>query len=601
MISSDTLRKKFLDFFTQKGHAVIKSASLIPENDPTVLFTTAGMHPLVPYLMGEPHPQGKRIVNFQKCIRTQDIDEVGDDWHLTCFEMLGNWSLGDYFKDEMIPWSFEFLTSPEWLGIPKEKLCVTCFEGDTTAPKDIQSAELWKIVGIPDHKIVFLPKEDNWWGPAGQTGPCGPDSEMFYYTLEGTPPAESNKGTESGNWVEIWNDVFMQYEKTDQGLFVPLKQQNVDTGMGFERVTAVLNNQKNVYETDLLKPIFDTIKEMAESVHDLTRDDIRSCRIITDHVRASVFILSENQAISPSNVDQGYVLRRLIRRSVRELRKLGIEENGLSKVAQSVIDRFDKIYPEVGKNASRILEEIDREETKFKQTLEKGLLHAEREMSGIKADSTLSGKIAFDLYQSYGFPLEMTTEIAKERGFEVDKDGFEKLLKEHQELSRKGAEQRFKGGLADHSEQTTRLHTATHLLNEALRQAISPEIHQKGSNITAERLRFDFNYPEKLTPEQIKKVESWVNDKIQQKLEVKMEMMALEEAKALGAQMEFEGKYESQVKVYTVWNPKTKEVVSRELCGGPHVKNTQELGQFKITKEESVAAGVRRIKAVIEA
>lgn len=601
MISSDIIRQKFLDFFKEKNHAVIRSASLIPENDPTVLFTTAGMHPLVPYLMGEKHPQGKRIVNYQKCVRTQDIDEVGDNWHLTCFEMLGNWSLGDYFKNDMIPWSFEFLTSEKWLGIPKEKLCVTCFEGNMDAPKDEEAAELWRILGIPAHKIIFLPKADNWWGPAGMTGPCGPDSEMFYYTGEGIPSKESNPDTDKGNWVEIWNDVFMQYEKTAQGLFVPLSQQNVDTGMGLERITASLNGYPNAYETDLLKPIFDQVKEMGESVHDLTRDDIRSCRIITDHVRAAVFMLSEDQGISPSNVDQGYVLRRLIRRSVRELRKLGVEGNQLVTIAKTVVNRFKGIYFEIERNEKRIYDELEREETKFKQTLEKGLQHAEREMKGDMAVvGTLPGKIAFDLYQTYGFPLEMTVEIAKEKGLEVDTTEFEKFLKEHQELSRKGAEQKFKGGLADHSEATTKLHTATHLLNEALRQVISPEIHQKGSNITAERLRFDFNYPEKLTPEQIKKVEDWVNEKIEEKLEVKMDMMSLDEAKKLGAQMEFEGKYDSQVKVYTVWNPQTKKVVSRELCGGPHVKNTQELGHFKISKEESVAAGVRRIKAIVE-
>jgi alanyl-tRNA synthetase len=597
-IPSQEIREKYLRFFKEKKHAVIPSASLIPENDPTVLFTTAGMHPLVPYLMGEKHPSGKRLCNFQKSIRTGDIEEVGNAGHLTLFEMMGNWSLGDYFKKEAIEMSFEFLTSKKWLEIPLEKLAVTCFAGDNDAPKDTESADVWKALGIPEHKIAFLPKSNNWWGPAGLTGPCGPCSEMFYYAGKGKPAKKSNPGTDEGNWFEIWNDVFMQFNKTKEGKFTPLTQKNVDTGLGLERVARVLNGFESVYETDLLKPIYQTVEKLCKA-DSTSKHAVHSLRIITDHLRAASFILGDEKGITPSNVDQGYVLRRLIRRAVRHARLLGIQENFTAKIAVSVIEKFQEIYPELRKNRNRILTELDNEEGRFKHTLEKGLKLAEKAFEELN-ENTVPAKILFDLYQSFGFPLEMTKELAGEKGLLVDEKGFQKLLAEHQELSRKGAEQKFKGGLADASEQTTRLHTATHLLNQALRQIVDKKIFQKGSNITAERLRFDFPLERKLTPEEIKKVEDWVNERIKENLTVEMEVMSLEKAKSLGAQGVFEGKYSESVKVYTVWNPHTQFIASREICGGPHVQKTGELGHFKILKEESSATGVRRIKAVLE-
>lgn len=605
-IPSDFVREKFLEFFESKGHAAIPSASLIPENDPSVLFTTAGMHPLVPYLMGEKHPLGKRLCNFQKCIRTQDIEEVGDAWHLTFFEMMGNWSLGDYFKKEAIEMSFEFLTGKKWLALPLEKLAVSCFEGEKD-PKtrkynivlDSEAAKVWEKLGIKKGRIVFLPRHNNWWGPAGLTGPCGPDSEMFYFVGEGKPSAKSNPESDEKNWCEIWNDVFMQYNKTKEGKFEELRQKNVDTGLGLERVTAVLNGYSSAFETDLLKPIFEKAKSLTQMQPELPEVQ-RSLRIITDHLRAATFILGDEKGITPSNVDQGYVLRRLIRRAVRHARLLRIEKNFTVEIAQAVVERFQDIYPELEKNHQRIYEELDREETRFKQTLEKGIHLAEREFSALEKADKVPAKLVFDLYQSFGFPLEMTEELAKEKHLLIDREGFEKLLLEHQELSRKGAEQKFKGGLADHSEQTTALHTATHLLNEALRRIVSKGIFQKGSNITAERLRFDFPLERKLSAEELKKVEDLVNQKIKEGLKVEMEVMSVEKAKEMGAQGIFETKYSDSVKVYTILNAETEEIFSREICGGPHVQNTKELGKFKILKEESSAAGIRRIKAVLE-
>ena len=607
-VSSQEIREKFLQFFKEKGHAVIPSASLIPENDPTVLFTTAGMHPLVPFLLGEKHPSGKRLCNFQKCVRTGDIDRIGDAWYLSFFEMLGNWSFGDYFKKEAIEWSFEFLSSKKWLGIEKEKLSITVFAGDKDAGRDEESARAWKELGIPEERIFYFPKSENWWGPAGLTGPCGPCTEMFYdtgkpYCIKGKGPKineQCNPGCKCGKFVEIWNDVFMQYNKTAEGKFIPLKQKNVDTGMGLERITAILNSCKSNFETDLLEGIMRAIQSVSKV--SVSESNLASARIITDHLRAATFILGDEKGITPSNVDQGYVLRRLIRRAVRHARLLGIEENFTAKIAGEVIERFKSVYPELGKNRNRILTELDKEESKFKSLLEKGLKLVSKEFETLRAGKkkTLAAKTAFDLYQSFGFPLEMTQELAKEQGFKVDETGFEKMLSEHQELSRKGAEQKFSGGLADHSEAVTRLHTATHLLNEALRKIVSPNIHQKGSNITSERLRFDFPLERKLSAEEIRKVEDLVNLKIQEGLTVEMEVMSLEKAKAVKAQGVFEGKYAENVKVYTVWNPHTQEVFSREICGGPHVKNTKELGKFKIVKEESSAAGIRRIKAVLE-
>ncbi len=607
MLPSEKLRKQFLEFFRQKRHGVLPSASLIPENDPTVLFTTAGMHPLVPFLLGEPHPSGKRLVNFQKCVRTNDIEMVGDQWHLTFFEMLGNWSLGNYFKKEAIEWSYEFLTSKKWLGLDPQRISVSCFAGDKDAPRDTESAEHWKRVGIPEERIFFFPKKGNWWGPAGAVGPCGPDTEMFFDS--GKPHCKKglgrefgkhcNPGCDCGKFVEIWNDVFMQYNKTADGKFELLEQKNVDTGMGLERIVAVLEGLNSNFETDLLKPVFDAVQKISKATGEKA---VFSQRIIADHLRAAVFILGDEHGIVPSNTDQGYVLRRLIRRTVRHGKLLGIEKNFCAETGKIVLERYQGTYPELKKNRQKVLDELEKEENRFKNTLENGmhLLQKEIETAKKSGKKELEGKTVFDLYQSFGFPLEMTQEIAAESSMKVNAFDFEKRLKRHQELSKKGAEQRFSGGLADHSEEVIRLHTATHLLNAALQRVLGKHVHQQGSNITKERLRFDFPHSQKMTPEEIKKAEEWVNQKIKEDLEVKFEMLPLKEALKLGAMAEFGEKYGETVKVYSVWNPKTKEVFSRELCGGPHVKNTRELGNFKIIKEEAVAAGIRRIKAVLE-
>ncbi len=578
------LKKKYFEFFKEKGHKLISSASLIPEHDPTVLFTTAGMHPLVPYLMGETHPLGKRLVDVQKCIRTGDIDEVGNASHLTFFEMLGNWSLGDYWKKEAIEWSFEFLTSKKWLGLDKNKIYVTVFAGDKDAPKDEESAKIWKNLGIPEERIFYLPKKDNWWGPAGSTGPCGPDTEMFYDTGKEKCGKGCKPGCSCGKYFEVWNDVFMQYNKTKDGKYEPLKQKNVDTGMGVERTAAMLQGKNTVYEIETFAPIMKKIQIEAKE------RNARSMRVIADHLRASAFILAEK--VAPSNLDQGYVLRKLIRRSIRHSRLLGIgRENFTSEIAKIVIDIYKNDYAELNENKSFILEELEKEEKKFKKTLETVL----REFNKlIKPDSGITGKEAFILFSSYGFPWEMTQELAEEKGLKVDKSDFENEFKKHQELSRAGAEKRFKGGLADSSEESKRLHTATHLLNEALRKVISKDIVQKGSNITPERLRFDFNFERKLTEGETKKVEDLVNQKIKEAIPVKKEEMSLEEAKKKHAQGLFEHKYTSRVSVYSIGD------FSVEICGGPHVGNTKELGKFKIIKEESSAAGIRRIKAVLE-
>jgi len=557
------LIKAYIDFFKSKNHKKIPNASLIPENDPTVLFTTAGMHPLVPFLLGQKHPLGKRLCNVQKCIRTQDIEAVGDTSHLTFFEMLGNWSLGDYFKKEAIEMSYEFLT--KILKIPKEKISVTCFKGDKDAPKDEESAKIWLSLGIPKEKIKFLGKEDNWWGPAGKTGPCGPDTEMFV------------------NGIEIWNDVFMQYNKDETG-YHELKQKNVDTGMGVERTLAILNNKNSVYETEPFKKIIEKIEKLSGKKYSTSAKETRAMRIIADHIKSACMIL--NEKITPSNVEQGYVLRRLIRRAIRHARKLNIKD--ITPIADPVFE----IYDDYNLDKKFIKKEIEKEQEKFLKTLEQGLKIFEKLTKNSK---TLSGKNAFLLYQSYGFPLEMTQELAKEKKINVDIKGFEKEQKKHQQLSRTATEGKFKSGLADHSESTTKLHTATHLLNEALRQVLKkPDLHQKGSNITPERLRFDFNFDRKLTPEELKKVEELVNKKIQEALPVKKQEMTLEQAKKISAQGIFEAKYGEKVSVYSIGN------FSREICAGPHVKNTKELGKFKIIKEESSSAGVRRIKAVLE-
>jgi len=576
----------------------------VPENDPTVLFTTAGMHPLVPYLLGEPHPGGKRLADCQRCIRTQDIDEVGDISHLTMFEMLGNWSLGDYFKEEAIALSYEFLT--EVLEIPREKLAVTCFRGDSDAPKDEEAANYWKAVGIPEERIGFLGKEENWWGPAGQTGPCGPDTEMFYWIGPPSPDGLRRAGESEphGNpeenpddWLEIWNDVFMQYMKTEkaclpdrQGTFEPLKQQNVDTGMGLERTAAVLQEVPTVYETDRMKPIMDRV--MAEADH----EDERNQRIIVDHLKAATFIIADG--VLPSNVDQGYVLRRLIRRAIRSARQLRIEHDGTftPSIAEVVVEQYGHIYGHLKSKEKDIRDALSNEEQQFSKTLKEGMKHFEKIVD--QTATEIDGVTAFHLYDTYGFPLELTKEMAQERGLEVDEQGFEIAFKGHQELSREGAQQRFAGGLADQSDETAKLHTATHLLNAALRKVLGKHVFQKGSNITAERLRFDFSHGEKITPEQIKQVEDIVNKAIEADFPIGYHITDVKGAKEEDAIGVFDERYDSEVKVYVVGNDKM--IFSKEICGGPHVARTGMLGSFKIKKEESSSAGVRRIKATLE-
>ncbi|MEM7821787.1 MAG: alanine--tRNA ligase [Candidatus Aenigmatarchaeota archaeon] len=586
VIDSRKLIKLYIEFFKQKNHKVIPNASLIPQEDPTVLFTTAGMHPLVPFLLGQPHPMGKRLVNVQKCLRTDDIDKVGDDFHLTFFEMLGNWSLGDYFKEEAIKWSFEFLTDKKWLGLDKERLYVTVFAGDKDVPRDEESAKIWQSVGIPKERIFYMPKKDNWWGPVGETGPCGPDTEMFYDSGKEPCGKDCKPGCSCGKYFEIWNDVFMQYNKTKEGKYELLKQKNVDTGMGVERTVAVLQNKKSVYEIETFRPIVEKIKEIAKIKLPDEKQE-RSIRIIADHVKASVFIMAEE--IVPSNVDRGYVLRRLIRRCIRHGKIIGIEKEFIGDLAKIVIEIYKKDYPYLEEKKEFILNEIKKEELKFRNTLERGLKKFEEIAKRVKK---ISGKDAFLLFQSFGFPIEMIKELANELGIQVDERGFEKEFERHKKISRVGAEKKFKGGLADTSEQTTKLHTATHLLNEALRRVLGRrDIVQKGSNITPERLRFDFNFDRKLTEEEIRKVEEVVNEQIKKALPVKREEMTVEEAKKIGAQAVFEHKYGERVSVYSIGN------FSVEICGGPHVKNTKELGRFKIIKEEAVAAGIRRIKA----
>ncbi|PIS42086.1 MAG: alanine--tRNA ligase [Candidatus Kerfeldbacteria bacterium CG08_land_8_20_14_0_20_40_16] len=586
------LRKQYLDFFRRKQHMVIPSSSLIPENDPSVLFTTAGMHPLVPFLLGEKHPAGKRLTNYQKCIRTGDIDKVGNAWHLTFFEMLGNWSLGDYGKKEAITWSYEFLTKE--LKIPAGKLAVTVFAGDKDAPFDQESYEVWKNMGLSEiHKYG---KEDNWWGPAGKTGPCGPDTEMFYITDQKPCGPKCQPNDNCGRYAEIWNDVFMEYNKTAEGKYEPLKQKNVDTGMGLERTAAVLNGKDDNYQIGALKKALEKVKELSK------KEDIKAERIIVDHVRAACFILAEG--IVPSNVDQGYVLRRLIRRAIRQEKKLEIEKRFLFTVAEVFLNNYKLLYPELLKNKDFILEQLIREEEKFNATVEKGLKMMRKELETvavrgvgtrgmiIRGKNMFSGKVAFNLYQTYGFPLEMIEEELK--GVLVDKNEFQREFKKHQELSRQGAEKKFAGGLADHSKETTKLHTATHLLHKALRMVLGDYVAQKGSNINPERLRFDFSHPQKLTEPEKKKVEQIVNEQIKNKLPVTLKEMTVNQAKKEGAIGLFGEKYGDKVKVYSIGD------FSKEICGGPHVKNTSELGIFKIIKEQAVSAGIRRIKAKLE-
>ncbi len=592
MKASD-IKEKYLKFFESKNHKIIPSASLAPENDPTVLFTTAGMHPLVPFLMGEPHPLGKRLANVQKCIRTQDIDHVGDETHTTFFEMLGNWSLGDYFKEDAIKFSYEFLTDKKWLGLDVKRLGITCFAGDNDAPKDEEAAKIWMKMGIPKERIAFLPKEDNWWGPAGEIGPCGPDTEMFYWKLN-NKPAPKKFDPNDKNWVEIWNDVFMQYNKTKDGNYEEMKNKNVDTGMGVERTAMVLQGLEDIYKTELFKPIIDEISNIAKVKPN--KENMQSFRIITDHMRASTFILGDEKEVVPGNADQSYILRRFIRRAVRHGKVLGINKEFTPIIAELIIEIYKNDYPILGVKKEKILKELSKEEQRFRETLEKGLKEFQKIASELdqKGKNKIPGKTAFLLFQSFGFPIEMIIELAHESNLVVDTGAYKKEYENHQEISRIGAEKKFKGGLADHGTRTTRLHTATHLLNEALRKIIDPKISQKGSNITAERLRFDFNFDRKLTDEELKRVEQEVNKTIKAEMEVVKEEMTPEQAKEKGAQAEFGARYPPKVSTYKIGD------YSFEICMGPHVKNTKEIGSFKILKEESIAAGIRRIKAVVE-
>ncbi|MCL1892121.1 MAG: alanine--tRNA ligase [Alphaproteobacteria bacterium] len=585
-MTANELRQLFINFFIERGHKQIPSASLMPENDPSVLFTTAGMHPLLPYLLGEKHPLGRRLVDFQKCLRTGDIDEVGDASHLTFFEMLGNWSLGDYFKKESIAFSHEFLT--QILKIPQERITVTCFAGDQDAPRDNEAADAWRALGYPDERIFFYPKKENWWGLV--TGPCGPDTEIFYDNGQPKCGPDCGPACNCGKYLEIWNNVFMQYNKDKEGKYTPLSQQNVDTGMGLERTLCVMNGVASVFETELFQPIIKKIEEMTGTKY--AQPNIKAYRIVADHLRASTFILGDDKGIMPSNVDQGYILRRLIRRAYRYLSGLGAPAKAMSAVAQVVVDNYRDVYPELERNREFIIKNLNREEELFGRALDAGMKIATKYLDAA-TDKKLAAADAFRLYDTYGFPLEFTQELATERGVKVDTDGFHRLYAEHQEKSRAGAENKFKGGLADNSEETTKLHTAAHLLQAALRRVLGDTVFQKGANITAERLRFDFSFDRRMEPAELAQVEQIVNEAIAAGLPVMCEEMTVADAKAAGAMGVFESKYGELVKVYTIGD------YSKEICGGPHAANTADLGKFKIQKEESSAAGVRRIKATI--
>jgi alanyl-tRNA synthetase len=595
-MTANELRKLYIDFFLTKNHVQISGKSLIPENDPTVLFTTAGMHPLVPYLLGEPHPAGTRLVDYQRCIRTIDIDEVGDPSHLTFFEMLGNWSLGDYFKEEAITMSYEFLTGSDWLGFSPDILSVTVFAGDDLVPADEESATIWRSCGIPDERIYFLPREDNWWGPAGLTGPCGPDTEMFVDTGVKACGEDCKPGCSCGKYFEIWNDVFMEYNKTEDGTYEKLARRCVDTGMGLERTVAMLQGKQSVYQTELLQPIIQKIESMTGCTYGDDKDRDMSIRIVSDHAKTSVFVLGDNRGMKPSNLGQGYILRRLIRRAIRHGRKLGFDAAFLSALADVVVDMYADVYPELSAKRADIVHELEAEEGRFLKTLQKGEREFEKLLPNIQKNprKIVPGRVAFRLYDTYGFPIELTEELALEHGLTVDRDGFDQAFAKHQELSKKSAEKSFKGGLADHTDATTRLHTATHLLHRALHVVLGDHVQQKGSNITPERLRFDFSHPEKMKPEEISKVEQMVNEQIEASLAVSFDVMTVEEATEGGAYAFFNEKYDEKVKVYSIGG------FSKEVCGGPHVDNTKSLGQFRIAKEQSSSSGVRRIRAVLE-
>ncbi len=580
-----------MDFFSENQHNLIPNSPLIPEYDPTVLFTPAGMHPLIPYFLGQPHPLGKKLMNVQKCFRTGDIECVGDSSHLTFFEMLGNWSLGDYFKKQAISLSYEFLTNKRWLNLDKKRLSVTVFEGDQNAPRDLESFESWSSLGVPDSHIFFLGKEDNWWGPVGNTGPCGPCTEMFYDTGKPACGPSCRPGCSCGKYFELWNDVFMEYNRTVSGCYELLKQKNVDTGMGVEHTAAMLEGKENVFRIAAVRPIAEMVEEIA-SIGVPTPVQERSIRIITDHVRASTFFLGDERGVKPSNVDRGYVLRRLIRRAIRFGRLIGIERDFLNDLAEVVITLNESDYPLLREKEASIFDELSKEETKFKKTLEKGL----RKFQQIANSQRIDGKNAFLLFQSFGFPIELTKELAAEIGVEVDETEFRNEYERHQKVSSASAQKLFKGGLSDASAETIRLHTATHLLNEALRGCLKKkDIVQRGSNITPERLRFDFNFDRPLEPEEIAEIEKLVNAQITKALPVVREEMSVEEAKACGAQAVFDDKYVAMQYLFIAVGD-----FSTEICGGPHVDSTIELGTFKITKQKGIAAGVRRIRAVLE-
>ncbi len=589
-MDSREIRNRFLKFFEKRGHVVIPSASMVPENDPSVLFNTAGMQPLVPYLMGVPHPRGKRIVDAQKCVRTGDIDEIGDNTHTTFFEMLGNWSLGDYFKEDAIKWSFEFLTSKEeGLGLNPARLYVTVFDGNDDASRDVESFEIWKKY-VPENRIYFMPAKNNWWS-AGDNGPCGPDTEMFYDvtgTLGDMSKAEYLAADDRQEVVEIWNDVFMEYVKKDGKVVGKLANKNVDTGSGLERVLMAIQGKNNIFDTDLFVPLMKKIKELAGG----KISDVRASRIVADHIRTSVMMIADG--VHPSNTDQGYILRRLIRRAVRYADVLGIEQGMLALLVPIVAEKYKGVYDNVGAQKEAIINEIQKEEEKFRKTIEKGM----KELHHLLENGSISGQDAFVLFSTHGFPIELTEEMALEKGIVVDREDFYLEFKKHQDLSRKGSEQKFKGGLADTSELSVKYHTATHMLHKALKIVLGAHVSQKGSNITAERLRFDFSHTEKMTDGQKKAVEDLINQKISEALPVKYEDISMDDAKTRGAIGLFEEKYGDLVRVYQVGEGDKK--FSLELCGGPHVENTSYLGHFKILKEEAISQGIRRIKAILE-
>lgn len=592
-ITSEFLREKYLGFFAERGHAVIQSASLIPENDPSVLFTTAGMHPLIPYLMGQSHPKGHRLTDVQKCVRTGDIEEVGDDSHLTFFEMLGNWSLGDYFNHQSIKWSYEFLTSKKYLGLDPDRISVTVFAGDDDAPRDEDSAKVWEECGIPKERIYYLPKKHNWW-IAGTTGPCGPDTEIFWDTGKPACSDHCDPSCDCGKYLEIWNNVFMQFNRQADGTYLPLTQKNVDTGMGLERTVCVLNGFKSVYDIDLFQGAFAKIEELSGKKYNSDPKTMRAMRIIADHVRTSTFLLGDPVGVVPSNVDQGYVLRRLIRRAVRMANSLGMPKGSIAEIAKVYIDVYKDVYPELTQNHDKIIDELNKEEDKFSKTLVAGEKEFTKVISHIQGN-VVPGGTAFKLYDTFGFPIEMTEELAAENGYTVDVEGFKQKFAEHQAKSHAGSEQRFKGGMAEGGGiETTYLHTATHLLQAALRKVLGDEVKQNGSNITPERLRFDFSFSRPMTAEEIAETQRLVNDAIQRDLPITCEEMPVEEARKTGAIGLFGDKYGEVVKVYTMGD------FSKEICGGPHAEHTGQLGHFVIQKEQSSSSGVRRIKAILE-